>query len=111
VCPDDLAAAANSAFLRFGWRIRRQDQAYAPGNTAKKRLIRVICEANHTVAHTDKAAIAGGVCPVDGTGSGVIIFFEPVPKRFPRFGSASLDTFFIFLYSIYVHVFNCMETV
>jgi hypothetical protein len=41
------------------------------------------------MAHTDKAAIAGGVCPVDGTGSGVIIFLEPVPKRFPRFGIGS----------------------
>jgi hypothetical protein len=77
------------AFLGLGWRIRRQDRAYAPGNTAKKRRIRVICGANHAVAHTDKAAIAGGVCPVDGTGSGVIIFLEPVPKRFPCFGTGS----------------------
>jgi hypothetical protein len=76
-------------FLRLGWRIRRQDRAYVPGNSVKKRRIRAIGRVKNAAAHTDKAAIAGGVCPIDETGSGVIIFLEPVPKRFPRFGTGS----------------------
>jgi hypothetical protein len=37
----------------------------APGNSGKKRRIQAVNGVNRAVAHTDKAAIVGGVSPMD----------------------------------------------
>jgi hypothetical protein len=79
VCHEGWVAAENSVFLRLGWRIRRLDRACVPGNSVKKWRIRAICGATHAAAHTDKAAIADGVCPMDGAGTPRFLF-ETVPK-------------------------------
>jgi hypothetical protein len=69
VCPGHCAAAANTAFFGRGGRIRWRDRGHAPGNSAKKRRIQVVNGVSHAAARADKAAIAGGVCPMDAVGA------------------------------------------
>jgi hypothetical protein len=93
VCSDGCVTAANTAFFHRDWRIRRRDRAGVPGNSAKKRRIQASGGAKHAAVHADKAAIAGGVSPMDGaTGTQGIL----------NFGTASLE---YFLWRILYHKF------